>query len=65
LNQVIAYKKSFLISDEDRDNNEFYQITAGGQLHQIDLLDYKLLDAIVANARIRFIDLAEKLRCSS
>ena len=65
LNQVIAYKKSFLISDEDSDNNEFYQITAGGQPHQIDLLDYKLLDAIVANARIRFIDLAEKLHCSS
>jgi DNA-binding Lrp family transcriptional regulator len=66
LNNVIAYKKSYLFSNKNKKNNgELYRLSSGGDFFKIDEVDYQLLNIIAVNARIPLIELATKLRCSS
>jgi Lrp/AsnC family leucine-responsive transcriptional regulator len=66
LNNVLAYKKSFLLPDAQKSTNrEFYRLSSGGDTFKIDEVDYQLLNTIAMNARIPLIDLAAKLKCSS
>jgi len=66
LNQVIEYKKSYLLPDEDNTTvKELYRMGCGGETVKIDKVDWKLLNEIVVNARVPLIELAEKLKSSS
>ena len=66
LNNVIAYKKNYLLPDENKNvEREIYRMSSGGDTIKIDEEDYKLLNEIAVNARIPLIDLATKLHCSS
>jgi DNA-binding Lrp family transcriptional regulator len=66
LNNVIAYKKSYLLPGEHRNaDKEFYRLSSGGETYKIDKADYQLLNIIAVDARIPLIDLATKLQCSS
>jgi Lrp/AsnC family transcriptional regulator, leucine-responsive regulatory protein len=65
--QAYCYPMSFLLLDEyeksSRDDHEL--ITGGGNVTDIDKVDYLLLNELAENARISLIDLAKKLKCSS
>jgi len=66
LNNVIAYKKTYLLPDEYKNiDRELYRLSSGGDTFKIDEVDYQLLNEIAVNARIPLIELATKLRCSS
>jgi DNA-binding Lrp family transcriptional regulator len=66
LNNVIAYKKKYLLLNENENiDGEYYRMSSGGNTFRIDKEDYELLNEIAMNARISLIDLATKLRCSS
>jgi DNA-binding Lrp family transcriptional regulator len=66
LNNVIAYKKSFLLTDENNSTNrEYYSLSSGGEMFKIDKTDFQMLTILAVNARIPLVDLAVKLGCSS
>lgn len=66
LNNVFAYKKTYLLPNEIKTiDREFYRLSSGGDTFKIDDTDYRLLNEIAVNARIPLIELAEKLHCSS
>jgi Lrp/AsnC family leucine-responsive transcriptional regulator len=66
LNNVIAYKKSYMLPDENQNaNREYYNLSSGGEMFKIDKTDYQLLNILAVNARIPLVGLAMKLRCSS
>lgn len=65
LTEVISCKKSYLLDEgDDSSSRFFYKANCRGEPLQIDEVDYKILDELALNARIPFIDLAEKLNCS-
>jgi len=62
----VAFKKSYLLSDEyEKSDREYFILRSGGKTIEIDELDYQLLNEMAVSARIPLIDLAEKLGCSS
>jgi DNA-binding Lrp family transcriptional regulator len=66
LNQVIEFKKTYLLPDEiDATDTEHYRMGCGGETIKIDEFDWKLLNEIVVNARVPLVELAEKLKSSS
>lgn len=64
--QAVEYKKSYLLNEENTESDgELYKTTCGGKSIKIDKIDYNLLNELVINARMPFIELAKKLDCSS
>jgi len=64
--QAVEYKKSYLLNEENTaSDRELYKTTCGGKSIKIDKIDYNLLNELVINARMPFIELAKKLGCSS
>lgn len=64
--QAICYKKSYLVPEGyDKSERKIYAATSGDPTIKIDEIDYHLLNEIAINARIPFIELSEKLGCSS
>jgi len=66
LTSGIAFKKSFLVSDEyNQDNRKYFILNNVGKNIELDNLDYQLLNEIALNARAPITELGKKLKCSS
>lgn len=64
--KAFSYRQSFLSPDEYKKSDRLdYELVGGGKTVDIDEFDFQLLNEIAVNARIPFIELAEKLNCSS
>lgn len=62
----IAYKKTYLVSEETKEDNRVHFILrSGGKTVEIDNIDFKIMNEIAVNSRIPLIELAKELRCSS
>ena len=65
LTSGVAFKKSFLLSDEyNQDNREYFVLNNVGKNIELDNLDYQLLNEIAMNARAPITELGKKLKCS-
>jgi Lrp/AsnC family transcriptional regulator for asnA, asnC and gidA len=62
----IAYKKSYLVlEDEKESEREYFILKSGGKTVQISEVDAQLLNQLASNARTPLVDLAKKIGCSS
>lgn len=66
LNQVVAYNKNFLLTDDKNLKiRDIYQLSSSGKIIIIDKVDFKILNELVANARVQLVELSKNLGLSS